>query len=264
MNLCHPDGSRSCAACCGLYNVKNASKTALSDKLEYHTLLFRTVERSAEAIWDYKSRIAIRENNSPLDPEIHVCEFIGFPDPSQLLVGCMLHPAAQGNDNIDLRGMCHYGSMACKSFFCPAWNEIPALYCDVLLALVDDWHLYGLVVTDVDFVMSLFGLIEHRLGNPLNPKTLTEGPAREVLRELISWKDVWPFGRNSTFRRSRYYFKSSFHKLQPDFDANLARFLETLNFTFDIEANSRDAADLVVGTLDRLVRTHDANERRTS
>lgn len=259
MNICHPDGKRSCAACCGLYNVRDGTRSTLSNKLEQHTLLFETVERSAAAISAYKSRVAEEEENSSLDSEIHVCEFIGFLDPRQRLVGCMLHPAAKGNEGIDLRGLCHYGSMACKSFFCPAWEEVPARYRDVLLALVEDWHLYGLVMTDVDFVMSLLGLVEQRLGRLLDAAELTDTPAGSILSEILSWKDSWPPGRESHVRRSRYYFKSPFHRTNPDFDANMARFLGTLNFTFDIEADSRRAESIVLLKLEELIEAYEGN-----
>lgn len=256
MNLCHPDEKRSCAACCGLYNVKDATRQALSLKLERQTLLFGQIERSAAAISDYGTRVAREAAGAPLDPEIHVCEFIGFLDAHRRLVGCMLHPAAQGNQGVDFRGLCHYGSMACKSFFCPAWDQIPPQYRDTLMALVEDWHLYGLVITDVDFVMSLFGLLEHRLGHPPISTVLLSDPARPILSEMFSWKDSWPFGSASARRRCRYYFKSSFHRLNPDFDANLARFLGTLEFTYELKADPRGAAELVRGTLDCLVEAY--------
>ncbi len=260
MNICHPDGKRSCAACCGLYNVRDGTRSALSHKLEQHTLLFGTVERSAAAICEYKSQVATEEENPPLDEEIHVCEFIGFLDPQQHLVGCMLHPAAKGNEGIDFRGLCHYGSMACKSFFCPAWDEVPPRFRDILLALVDDWHLYGLVMTDVDFVMSLFGLVEQRLGRPLPARKLTRTPAGSILSEMLSWKDSWPLAGKSRLRRSRYYFKSPFHRLNPDFDANMTRFLGTLNFTFDIEAESDGAANIVLVKLENFIAAYERTE----
>jgi hypothetical protein len=264
MNLCHPDGKRSCAACCGLYNVRDGTRSTLSNKLEQHTVLFGTVERSAAAICEYKSRVATEEENFPLDAEIHVCEFIGFLDPQQCLVGCMLHPAAKGNEEIDFRGLCHYGSMACKSFFCPAWEEVPARYRDILLALVEDWHLYGLVMTDVDFVMSLFGLVEQRLGRPLDAAELTNTPAGSILSEILSWKDSWPPGRESRVRQSRYYFKSPFHRLNPDFDANMARFLGTLNFTFDIEVDLQSAGSSVLPKLEELIEAYEGVSNRWS
>lgn len=124
MNLCRPDRGKSCAACCGLYNVPEARRPALRAKLGNRSTIFRTIERSAEAILEFAEYIRQVEAELPLDGEIHACEFAGFLDPGFRSVGCMLHPAAPGNDGIDHRGLCHYGSMACKAFFCPAWNEV--------------------------------------------------------------------------------------------------------------------------------------------
>ncbi len=163
MNLCRPDSSKSCAACCGLYNVPNATRSALQFKLEKRTLAFREVERSPQAIEDYQMWVRANEAEGPLDEAIHVCEFAGFLDPQQRIVGCQLHPTGTGNQGVDLRGLCYYGSMACKSFFCPAWEEIPLRLRDMVCLLIDDWHVYGLVITDVDFVRSLFGLLEDRI-----------------------------------------------------------------------------------------------------
>ena len=159
MNLCRPDESKSCAACCGLYNLSDATRPILWQKLQRRTTLFRTTPRCADAIAVFQETVQLEEPEAPLEEIIHVCEFAGFLDQYRRVVGCQLHPSAPGNNGVDLRGLCHYGSMACKAFFCPSWTAIPPGYVEVLVKALQDWHLYGLVITDVDFVTSLFRLL---------------------------------------------------------------------------------------------------------
>ncbi len=159
-NLCRPDGRKSCAACCGLYNVPDGTRSTLMARLEGRTHAFGTVVRDPDAIAEFAAQVSERERVTPLDPVIHVCEFVGFVDSHWRSPGCLLHPSAPGNRGIDLRGLCHYGSMACKGFFCPATEQLEAYQTAILVELIDDWQLYGLVVTDVDYVKSVFRLVE--------------------------------------------------------------------------------------------------------
>ena len=117
MNLCRPDNRKSCAACCGLYNVPDATRPSLVQKLTARTALFASTERSVETLIKYEACVREVERTTALDPAIHVCEFTGFLDEGRNIVGCMLHPTAQGNGGVDFRGLCYYGSVACKSFF---------------------------------------------------------------------------------------------------------------------------------------------------
>ncbi|MEJ2717206.1 MAG: hypothetical protein P8182_08715 [Deltaproteobacteria bacterium] len=189
MNLCSPDQRKACAACCGLYNVPDGTRSALAKKMERRTLLFRHTDRSVEAILEYQALIRTAETEPPLDEAIHVCEFTGFVDSDNRVPGCLLHPSECGNCGVDLRGLCHYGSMACKAFFCPAWEHSDLPLLRLVSRLVDDWHLYGLVITDIDFVQALFGLIRHFLGEPVDPHRLIKGPGREIFTEMLCWKD---------------------------------------------------------------------------
>ena len=256
-NLCRPDHLKSCAACCGLYNVRDARRPTLTRKLERRTRLFSAVDRTPEAIERFAEHISQTEADPPLDPEIHVCEFTGFVDSNGKSVGCMLHPDAPGNAGVDLRGLCHYGSLACRSFFCPACEALPQRYAQIVIALVDDWHLYGLAITDVDFVISLFGLIEHRLSHTLDPDLIP--PVRELLRGMLCWKSSWPFGGPSSLRRSRYYFKQSVSEAGPDPDRYRAAMLDALTFTYDVPCATADAMRLIDENVDAVVAAYYGN-----
>jgi hypothetical protein len=235
LNLCRPDQRQSCAACCGLYNVADGTRDTLHRNLENRTRLFLRVLREPDALQEFKDTIRDMEAVSPLDNVIYVCEFTGFPDADRNVVGCMLHPSSAGNNGIDLRGMCHYGSMACKTFFCPAWDEVSGKRLRILLDAIEDWYLYGLVVTDVDFVDAIFGLLEDVVGGPLDPDTLLIGRAGDVFREMLSWKNTWPFRGDSTVRRSRYYCKREASETTSNSDNHIKTLTEILRFTFDLE-----------------------------
>ena len=78
MNLCRPDDQKSCAACCGLYNIPIATRPALWKNLETRTILFRQTERSVEALEKYAALIRVSGAVSRVDNAIHVCEFHRF------------------------------------------------------------------------------------------------------------------------------------------------------------------------------------------
>ncbi len=253
MNLCRPDDQKSCAACCGLYNVREATRPTLWKNLESRTLLFREVERSTDAIEKYAALIRRSETVLPVDNAIHVCEFTGFLDEDFNVVGCMLHPCVPGNGRVDLRGLCHYGSMACKAFYCPAWDELDPRYRTILVNTIDDWHLYGLVITDVDFVRSLFGLIESRSGQAVRPESLASPPALEIFERMLSWKNEWPFAGSSLLRQSRYYFKGSCLPEPDAYKPHLSRLLGTIGFTFGTGSGAALAEDYVLQTVEDFV-----------
>jgi hypothetical protein len=234
VNLCQPDNRKSCAACCGIYNVPNGTRQALLSKMTKHAALFQDTPRTPDSIDQYSAAIEKLETELPLDQIIHVCEFAGFVDTESRLVGCMLHPSAPGNNGIDLRGLCYYGSLACTSFLCPAWEEVSAAHKAIVLDLLEDWHIYGLVVSDAGFVMPLFSLLEESIGEALEPDRLLSGPAADIVRGMLAWKDSWPFGGFSRLRQSQHYVKAPLAHSEADHPSNMQLLLTSLDFTFGI------------------------------
>jgi len=170
--LCHPDSFKSCAACCGVYNVVDGRRDVLNSSILERTRKFRNVPREVYALVGFGDPVRGLHNLSPLDPDIHVCEYVGFVDGQDLTVGCMLHPAAPGNHGIDLRGLCYYGSAACKTFYCPACEELNDSIFKIVRRLIGDWYLYGLIATDVNYVAALIDLIELTIGAKLDLGTV--------------------------------------------------------------------------------------------
>jgi hypothetical protein len=222
----------------------------LEANLTRRTETFRDVERSPDALEKFKASIRECEAPSSLDDMIHVCEFAGFLDSSNSVVGCMLHPSAVGNAKVDLRGMCHYGSMACKAFYCPAWKELHSSLREIVVSTVDDWHLYGLVITDVNFVRSIFDFIRQAGGGPLEPTLVLSDQASPIFRRILSWKTEWPHSGGSPMRRSSYYFKPK--TPSKDQDDSVQRILECLSFTYGSELDPSGARVEIKAELEEL------------
>jgi hypothetical protein len=256
INLCHPDDRKSCAACCGLYNVPVATRPELLGRLRERTLCFQATQRSVDAVAGFEAVVRTAEADSPLDQAIHVCGYTGFVDSAFRCVGCMLHPLAPGNNGIDFRGLCHYGSMACKTFYCTAWQDLPPSYLQLVCDIVDDWHLYGLVITDVDFVFSVFNLLEESLGCQIDPSMIQTGEARIVLKKMFSWKTSWPFCGTSVRRRSRYYARRQASSHGTSTKKNADQLMASLQFTFDVHDFTDGASDLIHQTIADFVRAY--------
>lgn len=251
-NLCRPDERKSCAACCGLYNVADGTGETLAQKLHHRTDLFFRTGRSADELVAFETSVRTAEATAPVDPVIHVCEFTGFVDSERRIVGCLLHPTSPGNRGIDLRGLCHYGSLACRSFYCPAWESLDPAHIACVTAAVDDWHLYGLVITDVEFLRSLFRLLEEVAGGPLDPQRVFETAAGDVLREMLAWKNSSTLSARSPLRRSRYYGKLVQDQTAPDRDTLVGRVVEALASNFGMDGEPPGFRDVVMDGVERF------------
>jgi hypothetical protein len=233
--------------------VSDGTRATLGERLRARTGAFAACPRSPDALLEYQDRIRSEEAETPLDPEIHVCEFAGFVDADRRIVGCLLHPTSPGNDGADLRGLCHYGRPACMMFYCPAWEELEPDRRRILVRAIDDWHLYGLVINDLDFIDALFGLMEIALGRSPESERLVSGPASQIFEEMLRWKVDRPSKGSNTVRRSRYYFKRSALHGPWTREAFTGRLLECLGFTFGAGEGEREpAAAVVAETLARF------------
>lgn len=208
INLCQPDGEKSCAACCGLYNDANSTRAFLESRLAKRTELFRETKRDIDSIVEYQQRIKRLENVAPIIPEIHICEFTGYLTDDLCTIGCMLHPMAPDNSGMDWRGLCHYGALACKTFFCPSCENLSASHARILTEIIDDWHLYGLVITDVNFCSSVFNYLHLKKNREIQAQEfLKNKKACDYLCQLCSLKAGLGEHLGTNVRQSRYFVK---------------------------------------------------------
>ena len=181
-HLCQPDKQKSCAWCCGLYNSHDTSRAGLARKLRARTEEFTSTRRTVEAILYFSESNREKEKSQLLDPEFYSCEFVGFLNEEETLVGCMLHPLARGNGGTDWRGLSFHGAMACQGFFCRSYRELSTVQKEIILSTLNDWFLFGLVISVADLIHSFFRLVEE---NSIDPATLLVPPASKLVHEFF-------------------------------------------------------------------------------
>ncbi|MFH0729103.1 MAG: hypothetical protein V2B19_22530 [Pseudomonadota bacterium] len=207
--LCQVSDGVSCGACCGLYNIKNLSKTKLEAMLAERTEAFASVSRTEEGIDGFRIRV---EGVTPAErpfPEFHHCPFLGLIGPDKSRVGCMLHPAASGNDGKDFRWLSWYGAMACRIYFCPTHRILPPAYQMIVREAFDHWYFYGLIVTEHRLLTAFFAELEKRLSRCISSADfMPDSEAATLFRELASLKIVWPHRRNGAPGPCHYMFEN--------------------------------------------------------
>lgn len=161
-NLCQTK-TATCGACCGLYNFRDHSKEAITAELRRHTEALRGIELTAAA---FAAKAAELKASAPasLFPLVRVCPLLGFLD-DEARVGCLAHPAVIGTD---LRDCGVYTSEICETFTCPSYIWLDDDMAELIQAACPDWYVYGLVVTDVEFVRATLSLLVEDLARPVS------------------------------------------------------------------------------------------------
>lgn len=205
IHLCQPDAGKSCGACCGLYNWTDHSRPALLAILELQTALVPAYRKTGN--FDaYRAQRDTAIKNTKLFETIYNCEFLGFIDREHKKVGCLLHPAVTGGN--DFRDYCFYGREICAGHFCPGYSCFTALEQQAVVSSLDDWYLYGLVITDIDLVKELFKYAENKIGDSIKYRHLCNPAAALALRAFFSMKENWRY-RARENRLGKYYFSRS-------------------------------------------------------
>ncbi|OPZ58943.1 MAG: hypothetical protein BWY87_01230 [Deltaproteobacteria bacterium ADurb.Bin510] len=202
-HLCQPDTAKSCGACCGLYNYPDSSRAALIERLGRRSSLMERVRAGEIDLQAYRQRLAASEDQRRIYATIYSCEFVGFIDADRRRVGCLLHPAA--NAGCDLREQSFYGRQLCDGHFCPSYQKLAQHEVDCLLRVIDDWYLWGAVITDIDFVKEFFRQVEPRLGEAVRPERLGT-MAAAWLKDYCALKLDWPWRDQSRPRFGKYFF----------------------------------------------------------
>jgi hypothetical protein len=205
--LCQVNERVSCAACCGLYNVADASYAALEAILIVRTESFDRIPREADAIAAFGRQMLKRLGKNAPFTDFHHCPFVGLVGQKQARAGCLLHPLAAGNDGVDFRGLSYYGGMACRVYFCPTHHKLSSEIKTVVRETADNWYEYGLIVTEVKMLKAFFTAVEDRLGAPVRAGDIIQRKeCRQWLRQLSRLKIEWPFRRQSDPGPCNYVF----------------------------------------------------------
>ncbi len=225
MYLCQVSETVSCAACCGVYNVADATKQTLSDRLMKRTETFAEIPREIGAILAFGREVQQRDFKKRPFPDFHHCPYVGFIGETRSRVGCMLHPSAVENNGVDYRGLSYYGGLACHMYFCPS-HDILTPFAKTSVRntanAADDWYLYGLVITETELLNSFFGELEKRAGQPLNSGGFTNNAKFiEAVHEFMQLKLRWPYRPRPDPGPCNYFFKDRCHtkpKLEINYD----------------------------------------------
>jgi hypothetical protein len=196
MRLCQRDRA-SCGACCGLYNRADPSRGPVRAELRRRTRALAGVPRTPEAFREAARRLEA-EGPSPLFPSVRVCTLLGFLDGGETRIGCLAHPAATGGP--DLRDCGVYDLRTCDSFLCPSFSWLTEEETEIAeAATAGDFHLYGLVVTDVPFLRAVLAAVADGAAARVESRHLPDERFRGTLRKLLALKEELAPGSEGLF-----------------------------------------------------------------
>jgi hypothetical protein len=207
--LCQVSAGVSCGACCGLYNVADLSRENLTRMLDRRTRRFSRTPRTAAGIEAFARETRTAESQARPFADLHHCPFIGLIGEAPERVGCLLHPLGDGNQGVDLRGMSYYGGMACRTYFCDTTKNLAPRWKRVLRQVLDDWYLFGLVVTETDLLTAVFSHLESLIEKPLDVSMAGRTPVAAALKLLLHLKCRWHFRPASHGTACHYLFSDN-------------------------------------------------------
>ena len=257
IHLCQPDNDKSCGACYGLYNWEDHSRKTLTALLETNTRLFFSFGKKPD-ICSYQRLQSETVAQQKLCETIYNCEFLGFINKEQTRIGCLLHPCLHHGD--DLRESSFYGAEMCAGHFCPSYTYLTLAEQAAAATVLDDWYLYGLIVTDIDCVKEFFTVVQNRLGDCLNPKRFAGTAVKNALRNYFQLKECWKFAAAKN-RLGKYYFsRAEYHLARIDYEkewkitpSRFNKIFLSLASEFSTEAEVAEAEQMVEEKINALV-----------
>lgn len=183
--------------------------------LEERRKLFSSFSLNEEDLKAYRIKAKELLQQPPLCDEVYRCEFLGFIDAEGRLPGCLIHPELHGGR--DLRDLSFYGKELCQGHLCISHFYLNEEEQEIVVRAVDDWYIYGLVVTDIDFVKGILGLLADTLGMALKPKHLATEAIRDELTGLFTLKELWPF-KDGRPRLGKYWFSWGEYRIDHPWD----------------------------------------------
>jgi hypothetical protein len=205
IHLCQPDDVKSCGACCGIYNYVVNTREELSARFDYRRKLMQKVRHGELSLESYRDALRHREDGRRIYKTIYTCEFAGWLDGDRKRVGCMIHPMQ--NAGIDMRDMSFYGREICEGHFCPSYQKLSDNEARIIVDTLDDWYLFGAVITDIDYVKTLFRIIQDMIGEEIKPERIRNSDKlKNILNRYYKFKVSWPFRDVKRPRFGKYYF----------------------------------------------------------
>ena len=260
--LCQPDPSKSCGACCGLYNCEDHCRNTLEALLQRRTSLFLSSGKDPE-LFQKAYSVEKFPSNPKLVEAIYNCEFLGFLDGEKKRIGCLLHPSV--NQGEELRYHCFfYGPELCAGHFCPSYTFLTKAEQKTVLVSVEDWYLYGLVITDIDLVKEFCQQVQTCLGDCLREERLQDIEVRQALQDYFRLKEFWKFA-SSKNRLGKYYFSHSEYRVaRIEYEKNwrikpsrFDKILVSLSSEFKSKEDILEAESVIEGKIRRFMEAYD-------
>ncbi len=211
--LCQVDEKISCGACCGLYNIHDASYENLNEILLNRSDLFEYTKRDIDSILKFKSIIEEKENQERPFEDFHHCPYVGYI--KENCIGCLLHPLGDGNNGVDLRGLSYYGGFACRTYFCSTCHILNPEYKKIIRLAAKDWHIYGLVITEHKMLKNFFESIKNRLKNQIKAEMFGNAPIKTLIQKFMDLKISWKFRKKRFKTFGNYFFEENLYPLKP-------------------------------------------------
>ncbi|MBU4469500.1 MAG: hypothetical protein KJ741_03480 [Proteobacteria bacterium] len=258
--LCQVSDTISCGNCCGLYNVQDSSLESLQDMLAYRSKVFMETPRNMDSILAFKDHIREKEPDQRPIRDFYHCPYIGLTGKDHNRVGCLLHPAGEGNKGVDLRGLSFYGSMTCNMYFCPSARNLPARFAAIVKTFSESWHQYGLIITETTLLTEFFGELERRINRPISMDMFSGHPGMIVpVIDFFRLKIRWPFRPKSHAYGTNYFFNDGIYpkpkvKYPPDWDSKSRHdiFFREMVSVFFSKAELLRGEDLLEGVFSRF------------
>jgi hypothetical protein len=207
ISLCQPGVEKSCGACCGLYNYQGGTRPHLEAMLRRRSEAFRRLgPLSVEKLESFSRWVPEGEPEGKLLETIYNCEYLGFLDPRERTVGCLLHPAQNRGEVEDFRSCSFYGAEICAGHFCLSYQKLTPEEMFCVVNSLDDWYLYGICITDIDFIKAFFKEASARLGEQPSLGVLERDRVRKAALDYFTLKVAWPYRTREEGRFGKYCF----------------------------------------------------------
>jgi hypothetical protein len=209
----------------------------------------------------YRRKIEAFPPPPKLCETIYNCEFLGFVGGDYRRVGCLIHPLL--HHGVDLRKCSFYGAELCRDHFCISFTCLTPVEQRVVICSLDDWYLYGLVITDVDFVKAFFTHVQNRIGDSLRDDRLDSIQGQTALRDFFELKTSWKF-LSSTKRLGKYYFSQAEYRIarleyKKTWEMEPSRFdtiFMSLASSFNREDDVREAESIIEEKIRRFIEVY--------
>jgi hypothetical protein len=261
ISLCHPDDTKSCGACCGLYNWIDHGREAVTTLALRRTDIFRSGMNHGKDPAAIKAELQAVDSPCVLFDVIHNCPFVGFVDQERRQIGCMIHPIHHGGR--ELRDVSLYGAELCHGHECPSHQVLTEVERRLVIDSLDDWYLYGLVITDIDMVREFTVLVSNRLGEGIRPERLADRRVQDAAASFFRLKETWPY-RSRERRFGKYSFSIAEYHIEREVaeealclpESPYKKILVSLATRFETESDARRGHGILEDLVNAFIRSY--------